>query len=198
MSRDELEPCPFCGGEAERIDFSAEDQGDPNAGGSCISCERCGASSPVHFDRKENLLSSWNQRAALTSPRPSGEMVEDFLAELDGWEGAYPLAMFPEPDLERAAEVLKAHGMTLDAISASNMRHVVQRIAPKAREVIAALSTASNSPSLGVETFNPETMSIVGCKCRWCWHWKMEDSRFWRPKDSALSGQSGEALGQHD
>jgi hypothetical protein len=53
-------------------------------------------------------------------------------AEFQGWLDAYPLTMFPEPDLKRAAEVLKAAGMTLDSISASNMRHVAGLIAPKA------------------------------------------------------------------
>lgn len=51
-----LLPCPFCGGEAKCVDI--EDDGDMrNFGGSCICCQRCGASSAVHFDRKENLLS---------------------------------------------------------------------------------------------------------------------------------------------
>lgn len=34
----------------------------PNAGGSVIACTRCEASTAVHFDRKENLYSSWNDR----------------------------------------------------------------------------------------------------------------------------------------
>ena len=60
----ELLPCPFCGGKAEVIHFEVTDnEDDPNAGGSCVSCKRCGASSAVHFDRKENLYSSWNDRA---------------------------------------------------------------------------------------------------------------------------------------
>lgn len=57
----DLLPCPFCGGSAARLDIEAVD-GEPNAGGSCIECTRCGACSPVHFDRKENLASSWNDR----------------------------------------------------------------------------------------------------------------------------------------
>lgn len=58
----ELRPCPFCGGEAAREDIPEID-GAENAGGSCICCQRCGASSPLHFGRKENLFSSWNDRS---------------------------------------------------------------------------------------------------------------------------------------
>jgi hypothetical protein len=69
------------------------------------------------------------------------DLVEEVLAELDAWERAYPIRAFPEPDLKRAHELLKAGGMTLDAVSASNMRHVVSCIAPRARAAIeAALS----------------------------------------------------------
>lgn len=57
-----LLPCPFCGGPAERHDFPA-DEADGNAGGSVIQCTRCMASSAVHFDRKENLVSDWNSRS---------------------------------------------------------------------------------------------------------------------------------------
>lgn len=53
-----LKPCPFCGGQARREDL--EDAG--NEGGSCIACTKCGAATAVHFDRKENLVSSWNDR----------------------------------------------------------------------------------------------------------------------------------------
>jgi hypothetical protein len=49
----------------------------------------------------------------------------DALEKLQQWADAYPLSVFPEPDLKRAHEVLSAAGMTLDAISASNMRHVI-------------------------------------------------------------------------
>lgn len=55
-----LSPCPFCGGDPERVDLTDEE----NFGGSVICCKGCGASSAVHFDRKENLLDSWNRRAA--------------------------------------------------------------------------------------------------------------------------------------
>jgi Lar family restriction alleviation protein len=61
----ELKPCPFCGGEADVLEFNDVDPDDVNFGGSCICCRQCGANSPVHFDRKENLYASWNDRMEL-------------------------------------------------------------------------------------------------------------------------------------
>lgn len=58
-----LLPCPFCGGEAERIDFGPGDA--ENAGGSCIACKRCQSSGPVEFGYKENFISNWNRRAGV-------------------------------------------------------------------------------------------------------------------------------------
>ena len=52
----------------------------------------------------------------------------DALQQIDNWARAYPLTVFPEPDLERAAELLAAGGITLDAVSASSMRYVLSGI----------------------------------------------------------------------
>ena len=52
------------------------------------------------------------------------------------WSEAYPLDVFPEPDFKRAHELLRAGGMTLDAISASNMRHVVEGVGKIARAAL--------------------------------------------------------------
>lgn len=52
----------------------------------------------------------------------------DALEKLKQWADAYPIEVFPEmtsEDWKRAAEVLKAAGLSLDRISASNMRHVI-------------------------------------------------------------------------
>lgn len=41
------------------------------------------------------------------------------------WADAYPLDIFPEPDFKKAREGLASVGITLDSVSASNMRHVI-------------------------------------------------------------------------
>ena len=69
---------------------------------------------------------------ALSKANASSERFErgwylrgEALEKIEAWADAYPLQVFPEPDFARAHELLAAGGMTLDAISASNMRHVV-------------------------------------------------------------------------
>jgi Lar family restriction alleviation protein len=61
----ELKPCPFCKGEAKRLTIGDDEPN--NAGGDVIVCTKCGASSHVEFGRKENLVSRWNTRAALSA-----------------------------------------------------------------------------------------------------------------------------------
>jgi hypothetical protein len=56
------------------------------------------------------------------------EHYDDLFAHIKGWCEAYPIAVFPEPDFKKAHEALKANGMTLDAISASNMKHVITQV----------------------------------------------------------------------
>ena len=56
------------------------------------------------------------------------EELEDTQHRIESWCKAYPLEVFPEPDFDRAHEVLKAAGMGIDSISASNMRHVLTGI----------------------------------------------------------------------
>ena len=62
--------------------------------------------------------------------------LEEELQRIVRWGEAYPLEVFPEPDLKRAHEVLTAHGMTLDAISAHAMRLVVVGVGEIAREAL--------------------------------------------------------------
>ena len=65
------------------------------------------------------------------------EELEEALHKIESWSRAYPLKVIPEPDFKKAAELLAAGGMTLDAISASNMRHVIEGVGKIAREALA-------------------------------------------------------------
>jgi len=54
--------------------------------------------------------------------------LREALERIQTWANAYPLDVFQKPDLKKAHEVLKAAGMTLDAISADVMRHVLDGV----------------------------------------------------------------------
>lgn len=70
------------------------------------------------------------------------DALDEFSQHLEELARAYPLSIFPEPDLAKAHQALQAVGMTLDAISASSMRHVVTTINKDFDAVRAALSAA--------------------------------------------------------
>lgn len=65
---------------------------------------------------------------ALTDLEEENDKLREALWKIAQWAKAYPLTVFPEPDWDRARELLEAGGMTLDRISASNMRHVVEGV----------------------------------------------------------------------
>lgn len=78
-----------------------------------------------------------------TPPQPSGGEVDDrcdryeeALQQIVQWADAYPLKVFPEPDFAVCAQALKNAGQTLDAVSASNMRHVVEGVGKIARSAL--------------------------------------------------------------
>ena len=48
--------------------------------------------------------------------------------DIKRWIKAYPLKIFPEPDFKKVHKVLREHDISLDAVSASNMRHVLNGI----------------------------------------------------------------------
>ena len=56
--------------------------------------------------------------------------------QIETWAEAYPLAVFPEPDFVKAHEALKSVGLTLDAVSASAMRHVITKVREIARAAL--------------------------------------------------------------
>lgn len=73
------------------------------------------------------------------STEPRTERLESALARILNWSHAYPVAVFPETDadyLKNAAIVLTAAGMSLDRISASNMRHVISQVGKIAADAL--------------------------------------------------------------
>jgi len=103
----ELLPCPFCGGDAERIDFGPG-SGD-NEGGSCIACTRCQSSGPVEFGYKENFVSNWNRRLAALAPAGVGEadtkrldfMQSHRVALIPEFEGPWDAEVYQEGEVSR-------------------------------------------------------------------------------------------------
>ena len=69
------------------------------------------------------------------------ERLRGALARVALWAEAYPPSVFPVPDeryMRAAHELLVAHGMTLDRITADAMRHVVQGVGGIARAALDA------------------------------------------------------------
>ena len=56
------------------------------------------------------------------------ERLAEIRRYVEQWLAAYPLKVFPEPDLEKVAKVLKDNDLTLDAVSANMGRHVLTRL----------------------------------------------------------------------
>jgi hypothetical protein len=69
----------------------------------------------------------------------NAELLE-LLQEINEWAKAYPITIFPEPDFNKAHKVLTENGMTLDAISASNMRHVLTQVEKMVSAAIAKVT----------------------------------------------------------
>jgi hypothetical protein len=67
------------------------------------------------------------------------ERYQEALQRIVQWSEAYPLDVFPEPDLRKAHQLLQAGGVTLDALSAHAMRHVVTGVGKIAKEALEAI-----------------------------------------------------------
>ena len=54
--------------------------------------------------------------------------LEAKLNEISKWCDAYPVDRHPDPDFDKAAEILRVNGHDLDAISAATMRFVLSQV----------------------------------------------------------------------
>lgn len=79
-----------------------------------------------HASQQTQALIS--EREANIALRAESAKLKEALLRMDAWAKAYPLDIFPRPDLKKAAAALKTAGMTLDSISADNMRYVLDRV----------------------------------------------------------------------
>ena len=66
--------------------------------------------------------------------------LEEALWCIAQWSDAYPLDVFPEPDLEKARQLLAAGGITLYLVSAFCARHVVKGVGRIAKDALGASS----------------------------------------------------------
>lgn len=62
--------------------------------------------------------------------------MREALLSIVSWSNAYPLSVFPEPDLKKARSLLEEGGISLDSISAHCMRHVVVGVGQIARKAL--------------------------------------------------------------
>ncbi|MHB0967805.1 MAG: hypothetical protein ACYC36_15250 [Bellilinea sp.] len=124
---DELKACPFCG---EKLSA----QPDLFSGGVRYFHEN----NCIHrlTELSDDFLELWQTRPLEDALESRVDFLEDKLQEIVNWADAYPLTVFPEPDFKKVRAALESAGISLDQISASNMRHVVAGVGNIAREAL--------------------------------------------------------------
>lgn len=85
------------------------------------------------------FLTGWTNPLASETPAAP----DDFAQWVEQWAQAYPLDVFPEPNFQHVREALSAVGLSLDCVSASNMRHVITRVRDKLRDAEKTPATQS-------------------------------------------------------
>ena len=77
-------------------------------------------------------LPGWSRHdleAECAALREKVELKDELLQRIADWCVAYPLEVFPKPDVKASVKALHDAGLSYDAISANAMRHVVEGIA---------------------------------------------------------------------
>ena len=100
------------------------------AQGYCVRCHEFTVS--LDAVRAEDAeISARFVRVDITLAKRVGEMIERNSAlknYLNDWLRMYNTDIFPEPDLKKAATVLKDNGLTIDSLSAHMGRHILTRV----------------------------------------------------------------------
>lgn len=87
-------------------------------------------------------IAAWNPSTALvvlaelTRLEEENKRLREGLHEIEVWANAYPANIFIEPDWKLAQAGLASVGITLDAVSGSNMRHVVDGVGKIVRALL--------------------------------------------------------------
>jgi hypothetical protein len=97
----------------QQAQFIAEDGDD---------ISRNAARAILEIAKKELAISGHHHQITDRDSQSYTAYRANVLDQLAGWRDAYPTDVFPEPDLQKARELLEAGGMTLDSISAHIMR----------------------------------------------------------------------------
>lgn len=97
-------------------------------------CPTCNQAEIKRLKAANQELRSDNRRMAIQN-----EAMNIVLYRIISWCNAYPLDIFPEPDFKKARELLESGGITLDSVSASNMRHVINGFRELAQAAIDAV-----------------------------------------------------------
>lgn len=85
---------------------------------------------------EHNGLMAQAEKVKRLEAEADAERFEDALQRIASWSDAYPLSVFPEPDFKKVQEWLGYGGITLDSVSASNMRHVVEGVGKIAKDAL--------------------------------------------------------------
>jgi hypothetical protein len=93
------------------------------------------------FFQQTDMIASKNHevyRGFKLGMKAEREKYEALFAEIKEWSKAYPETVFPTPDWEKVRDALEMNGLTLDSVSAANMRHVIKHIQEMVDETIRA------------------------------------------------------------
>ena len=122
---EKLKPCPFCEKQHEWTKaYSHYGVVEFIQCGKFIMFEH-GITEKV---RKDKAIELYNTRPIEDQLRAENERLMETINLLQNWTKAYPLDMFPEPDLKLAQKLLTDGGVSYDALNAYSMRHVINGV----------------------------------------------------------------------